>query len=82
MSEFGGLASSSKLTGGDTDVTNQITLAAHLVTIKLCTRATYDIPPPVYTLLEKLFSVCAEIHSIRATRSACVIFCQQVENTY
>jgi hypothetical protein len=47
MSEFGGLASSSKLTGGDTDVTNQITLAAHLVTKKLCTRATYDITPPV-----------------------------------
>jgi hypothetical protein len=47
MSDFGGLASSSKLTGGVTDVTNQITLAAHLVTKKLCTRATYDITPPI-----------------------------------
>eukprot|EP00978_Attheya_sp_CCMP212_P002099 scaffold4342_cov34-Attheya_sp.AAC.1 len=45
MSEFGGLASSSKLTGaGVTEVTNQITLAAHLVTKKLCTPQGYIRP--------------------------------------
>eukprot|EP00978_Attheya_sp_CCMP212_P039696 scaffold208813_cov102-Attheya_sp.AAC.1 len=37
------------MTGGVTEVTNRITLAAHLVAKKLCTRATYDIPTPSKT---------------------------------